>query len=313
MRITLRTSSNEVQLESCRPAKRLRWQMVTSGEWSQSPFHGGRVVYEIAQAAQGTWLLQACEWSDEEADWDDPTDYERIVAVLESAPAELTAAAAARHLYEVWCATKEAKVITETYEDGLLDGATPTEEADAGSLYDLPDVEARRQAVADDLAKKGQRFTDIDGQELADLLNVTPGDAGDRIHLCAIDEDATEEWLREELSQGEGDGSLLLEKVLSATRRKALRRYRNKVEEGEDVDEFPVTPRELKKIAPLYARKRLEDGEIDKAWSYDEVVAPDGTKLVFTFDIGEDGEVEGCLATPYDGRLEPDPKEYVWE
>ena len=36
-------------------------------------------------------------------------------------------------------------------------------------------------------------------------------------------------------------------------------------------------------------------------------------KLVFTFDIGEDGEVEGCLATPYDGRREPDPKEYVWE
>jgi hypothetical protein len=106
---------------------------------------------------------------------------------------------------------------------------------------------------------------------------------------------------------------LLLEKVLSATRQKSLRRYLTKVEEGEDVDEFPLTPRELKKLAPLRAQKRLEEGEIDKAWSYDEAVAPDGTKLIFTFAIGEDGEVEGCLATPYDGRLEPDPKEYAWE
>ncbi len=195
----------------------------------------------------------------------------------------------------------------------MLDEATAEKQTEVGSLYDLPDVEARRQAVADDLAKKERKYADIDDQELADLLDVTPGDAGDRIHLCAIDEDATDEWLREELSQGEGDGSALLEKVLSATRRKALRRYFHKFEEGEDVDEFPVTPRELKKLAPLYARKRLEDGEIDKAWSYDDVVAPDGTKLTFTFDIGEDGEVEGCLATPYDGRLEPDPKEYVWE
>ncbi len=313
MRLTLRTSSNDEQLESFRPTKRLRWEMVTSGEWSQSPFHRGRIVYEVAQAAPDTWLLQACEWSDEEADWDDPTDYERIVAVMESAPAELTATAAARHLYEAWCAAGEAKVITETYDDGLLDDASTTDDSDSESLEDLPDVEARRQAVADDLAKKSRSYADIDGQELADLLYVTPGDAGDRIHLCAIDEDETAQWLQEELSQGEGDGSELLEKVLSPTRRKKLRRYLDKVEEGEDVNDFTLTPRELKKLAPLRARKRLEDGEIDKAWSYDDVVAPDGTKLIFTFDIGEDGEVEGCLATPYDGRLEPDPKEYVWE
>ena len=313
MRLTLRTGSNDEQLESFRPKKRLAWEMVTSGEWSQSPFHGGRIVYEVAQAAPDTWLLQACEWSDEEADWDDPTDYERIVAVLESAPAGLTPAAAARHLYEAWCAAGAAKVITETYLDGLLDESTTADVSADESLDDLTDVEARRQAVAADLAKNKRDYADIDGLELADLLGVTPGDAGDRIHLCAIDTDATDEWLREELSQGEGDGSLLLEKILSATRRKALRRYLDKIEEGEDVDEFPVTPRELKKLAPLYARKRLEDGEIDKAWSYDDVVAPDGTKLIFTFDIGEDGEVEGCLATPYDGRHEPDPKEYVWE
>jgi hypothetical protein len=313
MRLTLRVGHNDDELESFRPAKRLAWEMVTSGEWSESPFHGGRIVYEIAQASPGTWLLQSCEWSDEEADWDDPTDYHRIVAVLESAPTELTIAGAARHLYEAWSATKVAKAISETYLDGLLDEPTVAPLAEVGSLYDLPDVPARRQAVADDLAKDGRDFADIDGQELAQLLDVTPGEASDRIHLCAIDEDETAQWLQEELSQGEGDGSLLLEKVLSATRQKSLRRYLTKVEEGEDVDEFPLTPRELKKLAPLRAQKRLEEGEIDKAWSYDEAVAPDGTKLIFTFAIGEDGEVEGCLATPYDGRLEPDPKEYAWE
>ena len=313
MRLTLRTGSNDDQLESFRPTKALDWELVTSGEWSQSPFHGGRVVYEVAQAAPDTWLLQACEWSDEDADWDDPTDYERIVAVMESAPAELTMMAAARHLYEAWCAAGEAKVITETYEEGFLDAATTTEEPEGGSFYDLPDAEARCQAVAADLAKESPEYADIDGLELAELLGVTPGDAGDRIHLCVIDEDATAEWLQEELSEGEGDGSDLLEKVLSPTRRKKLRRYLDKIEEGEDVNDFTLTPNELKKLAPLRARIRLEEGEIDKAWSYDHVDAPDGTKLVFTFDIGEDGEVEGCLATPYDGRREPDPKEYVWE
>ena len=269
--------------------------------------------HEVAQAAPDTWLLQACEWSDEDADWDDPTDYERIVAVMESAPAELTMMAAARHLYEAWCAAGEAKVITETYEEGFLDAATTTEEPEGGSFYDLPDAEARCQAVAADLAKKSPEYADIDGLELAELLGVTPGDAGERIHLCTIDEDATAEWLQEEISQGEGDGSDLLEKVLSPTRRKKLRRYLDKIEEGEDVNDFTLTPKELKKLAPLRARMRLEEGEIDQAWSYDHVDAPDGTKLVFTFDIGEDGEVEGCLATPYDGRREPDPKEYVWE
>ena len=153
MRITLRTGSNDEQLESFRPTKRLDWEMVTSGEWSQSPFHGGRIVYEVAQAAPDTWLLQACEWSDEEADWDDPTDYARIVAVLESAPAGLTAAAAARHLYEAWCAAGEAKVITETYLDGLLEETTTTDDSDSESLDDLPDVEAwvRRQAQNDSI------------------------------------------------------------------------------------------------------------------------------------------------------------------
>jgi hypothetical protein len=311
MRITLLPEGPDDALEAYRPKTRLDWELVTAGFWSQSPYHGGAITYSLANSRPGTWLLESGEWSEEENEFNDATDYDRIVAVAEDVPVEMKPAQIARVLYDAWVDTKRAKVINEQEHGGLLDLDVPEDQA--GSLYDLPDVEARRQAVAADLAKKSPAYADVDGLELADLLGVTPGEAGDRIHLCAIDEDATDEWHREELSQGEGDGSVLLEKVLSATRRKALRRYLDKIEEGEDVDEFPVTPRELKKLAPLYARKRLEDGEIDKAWSYDDVVAPDGTKLVFTFDIGEDGEVEGCLATPYDGRLEPDPKEYVWE
>ena len=70
------------------------------------------------------------------------------------------------------------------------------------------------------------------------------------------------------------------------------------------MDEFPLTPRELKKLAPLYARKRLEDGEIDKAWSYDDVVAPDGTKLIFTFDIGEEVKVADGPFASFNGFVE---------
>ncbi len=277
------------------------------GTWSQSPYHSGAIMYLLANPQPGKWLLQSGEWSEEEDEFNEGTDYDRIVAVAEGVPADLTAAQVARMLYDAWVATKQAKVITEQELEGLLDLDAPE------GLNDIPDVRARRQAVAADLAKKSPVFANIDGLELADLLDVTPGEAGDRIHLCAIDEDETASWLQEELSQGEGDGSVHLEKILSSTRLKQLRRYLSKVEEGEDVEDFPITPRELKKLAPLRAQIRLEEGEIDKAWSYDHVVAPDGTKLIFTFDIGEDGVVQGCLATPYDGRCEPDPKEYVWE
>lgn len=280
------------------------------GTWSQSAYHGGAITYSLANTKADTWLLESGEWSDEEAEFNDATDYDRIVAVAEEVPVDMTATQVARVLYEAWVASKSAKVITEQHLDGLLDLDTSE---DPASLEELPEIAVRCQAVADDLAKKERMFGDIDGLELAALLGVTPGDAGDRIHLCAIDEDETAQWLQEELSQGEGDGSELLEQILSTTRKKALRRYLDKVEEGDDVDEFSLTPRELKKLAPLRAQKRIDDGEIDKAWSYDEAVAPDGTKLIFTFDIGEDGEVEGCLATPYDGRLEPSPEEYVWE
>jgi hypothetical protein len=307
MRITLRPDGPDDVLEHYRPKTKPNWELVTMGTWSQSPYHGGAIMYLLANPQPGKWLLQSGEWSEEENEFNDATDYDRIVAVAEHVPADLTATQVARILYDAWVASKQAKVVTEQELEGLLDLDAPL------GLEDIPDVEARRQAVAADLAKKSPEYADIDGLELAALLDVTPGDAGDRIHLCAIDEDETASWLEEELSQGEGDGSELLEKVLSPTRRKQLRRHLNKIEEGEDVGEFSITPRELKKLAPLRARMRLDDGEIDKAWSYDHVVAPDGTQLIFTFDIGEDGEVEDCLATPYDGRREPDPKEYVWE
>lgn len=307
MRITLRPDGPDDALESHRPESPIDWKVVTMGTWSQSPYHIGAIMYLLANPQPGKWLLQSGEWSEEEDEFNEGTDYDRIVAVAEGVPADLTAAQVARMLYDAWVATKQAKVITEQELEGLLHLDAPE------GLNDIPDVRARRQAVAADLAKKSPVFANIYGLELADLLDVTPGEAGDRIHLCAIDEDETASWLQEELSQGEGDGSVHLEKILSSTRLKQLRRYLSKVEEGEDVEDFPITPRELKKLAPLRAQIRLEEGEIDKAWSYDHVVAPDGTKLIFTFDIGEDGVVQGCLATPYDGRCEPDPKEYVWE
>jgi hypothetical protein len=310
MRITLRADGPDDSLESHRPKSPTDWEIVTMGTWSQSPYHGGAIMYLLANPQPGKWLLQSGEWSEEENEFNDATDYDRIVAVADDVPADLTAAQVARILYDAWVASKRAKVITEQELEGLLDLDAKDP---AGVLEEMGDIEARCQAVASDLAKKSPEYADIDGLELAALLGVTPGDAGDRIHLCAIDADETAQWLQEELSQGEGDGSELLEKVLSPTRRKKLRRYLDKVEEGEDVNDFTLTPRELKLLAPLRARMRLDEGEIDQAWSYDHVDAPDGTKLVFTFDIGEDGEVEGCLATPYDGRLEPDPKEYVWE
>lgn len=89
----------------------------------------------------------------------------------------------------------------------------------------MDDIEARCQSVESDLAKKSPEYADIDWLELAALLGGTLGDAGGRIHLCAIDEYETAQWLQEKLSHGEGDGSELLEKVLSPARRKKLRRY----------------------------------------------------------------------------------------
>lgn len=310
MRITLLSEGPDDALESHRPKAKVKWELVAMGTWSQSPYHSGAITYSLANTKAGTWMLESGEWSEEEDEFNDTTDYDRIVAVAEDVPTKMTAAQVARVLYDAWVATKSAKVITEQHLDGLLDLDTSE---DPTSLDELPEIAARCQAVADDLAKKERKFDDIDGLELAALLGVTPGDAGDRIHLCAIDEDETAQWLQEELSQGEGDGSVLLEKVLSPTRRKKLRRYLDKVEEGEDVNDFTLTHRELKQLAPLRARMRVEEGEIDQAWSYDHVDAPDGTKLIFTFDISEDGEVQGCLATPYDGRREPNPKAYAWE
>ncbi len=77
-------------------------------------------------------------------------------------------------------------------------------------LEEMDDIEARCQAVASDLAKKSPEYADIDGPELAALLGGTLGDAGGRIHLCAIDEYETAQWLEGKLSHSEGDGSELL-------------------------------------------------------------------------------------------------------
>jgi hypothetical protein len=77
-------------------------------------------------------------------------------------------------------------------------------------LEEMDDIEARCQSVESDLAKKSPEYADIDGPELAALLGGTLGGAGGRIHLCAIDEYETAQWLEGKLSHSEGDGSELL-------------------------------------------------------------------------------------------------------
>ena len=314
MRITLGRYHPDNTLEHFRPRVDPAWELVSMGSWSQSTYHSGEVSYWLANPQPGLWLLQVGAWTKDEDQYNEPTDYNRIVAVGEDAAPGLKAKQAARLLYEAWVASKQGHAIEEQRHAGLLDlDRDPTAPEPEDVLAALPNDAARCQAVAEDVAKRYNEFSDIPATELAELLGIVPGESAERIHLCSIDEDATAEWLQEELSQGEGDGSNMLEKVLSATRRKALRRYLTKVEEGEDVDDFAVTPRELKKLAPLRARQRLEDGEIDLAWSYDSALAPDGTKLTFVFNVGEDGEIEDCRFTPYDRPKLPCPDDYVWE
>jgi hypothetical protein len=313
MEIILRQGEDGA-LEHYRPKGRIDWKLVSMGTWSQTPHHGGAIVYSLANPRPGLWLLKSGEWSDEEDEFRGPTDYDRIVAVALNAPASLDAARAARLLYKAWTESPRAKVIDEQRHAGLLDlDETDDDEDPEEFLAGLPDTEARRQAVAEDLRSNKLRFLTIPGIRLAELLGVTPGSAAERIHLCAINRRETAEWINEQLHEGEPESAALLGQVLSPTRRKALRRYLAKVEEGEDVTDFVVTPRELKRLAPLRAKQRVKEGEIEAAWSYDSAVAPDGTELRFTFEIGEEGEVEDCLSTPYEPRPEPDSERYAWE
>ena len=125
MRITLRSDGPDDALESHRPKSPLDWEIVTMGTWSQSPYHGGAIMYLLANSQPGKWLLQSGEWSEEEKEFNDATDYDRIVAVAEHVPADLTATQVARILYDAWLASGRAKVITEQELDGLLDLEAP--------------------------------------------------------------------------------------------------------------------------------------------------------------------------------------------
>ncbi len=82
-------------------------------------------MYLLANPHPGKWLLQSGEWSDEENEFNDATDYDRIVAIAEDVPSEHTPAQVARMLYDAWIASKRAKVITEQELEGLLDLDTP--------------------------------------------------------------------------------------------------------------------------------------------------------------------------------------------
>ena len=78
-------------------------------------------MYLLANPHPGKWLLQSGEWSDEENEFNDASDYDLIVAIAEDVPAEHTPAQVARILYDAWIASKRAKVITEQELEGLLD------------------------------------------------------------------------------------------------------------------------------------------------------------------------------------------------
>jgi hypothetical protein len=91
MRITLRPDGSDDALESHRPKAPIDWELVTMGTWSQSPYHRGAIMYLLANPHPGKWLLQSGEWSDEDNEFNDATDYDRIVAIAEDVPAEHTA------------------------------------------------------------------------------------------------------------------------------------------------------------------------------------------------------------------------------
>lgn len=121
MRITLLPSGPDTALESHRPRRRTDWQLVTMGFWSESPYHGGAIAYSLANPKPGTWLLQSGEWSEEEDELREETDYHRIIAVAEDVPAGHDAVKMAKMLYEAWIAAHPAKAVSEQDTSGLLD------------------------------------------------------------------------------------------------------------------------------------------------------------------------------------------------
>ena len=121
MCITLGRYHPDNTLEHFRPRADPAWQLVSMGSWSQSPYHSGEVSYWLANPQPGQWLLQVGSWTQEEDQYNEPPDYERLMAVGEDAAPGLKAKQVARLLYETWVASKQGHAIEDQRRAGLLD------------------------------------------------------------------------------------------------------------------------------------------------------------------------------------------------
>lgn len=110
MKTLTRSNSQQRDLEAFLPENsRDEWELVTSGEWSQSPYHSGWIAYYILSTSPGTWIVKAVQRT-----------AEMVAAVLQDAPQALTSKEAATHLYRA-IAESGGSVVDVDDGDGLLD------------------------------------------------------------------------------------------------------------------------------------------------------------------------------------------------
>ncbi len=146
MRTLTCAGSSDDELEEYRPATDTEsWELATSGEWSQSPYHSGWIAYYVLSVSPGTRVMKGVERNAEldgvteediaegllnddqiQAMWGMSLEeaqnqvYEQIVAVLLDAPEALSSKDVATHL----CSAIEAdggKVVEVPDGDGLLE------------------------------------------------------------------------------------------------------------------------------------------------------------------------------------------------
>ena len=146
MNLKICVSHPDDKLEEFRPVEgECSWQLVTSGFWSQSRYHGGHVAYFITNTNEGVWILDRVErntcldgvteedvaegaldddqlqamWGMTLQEAQDKT-YDRIVAVCENPPNDANAQEMAYLMYnEVF--KNDAKAVVEPDNEGLIE------------------------------------------------------------------------------------------------------------------------------------------------------------------------------------------------
>lgn len=88
------------------------WKFVAIGDWSKSPHHAGRCVYEIAKNERlNTWIIAATDIiepdeNDDEQCRDNPSEvhiWSEIIAICRDAPDDATINDMAKEMYdELW-------------------------------------------------------------------------------------------------------------------------------------------------------------------------------------------------------------------